>query len=92
MPNASDTMYIGQYFFVELKDVWVKHSSRPCLLFTADEDGRLKPALNQDNEQEVVNVRNVIGTFAPKSIRFPEPRYCTIDIIDETYWLVSAEC
>lgn len=86
-------MYIGQYFFTELKDVWPKHGTRVCLLYTSDADNRLKPVIDPDiNDHKSVAVMNVIGTFAPKSINFPEMRYCTIEIIDDSYFLISAEC
>lgn len=91
-------MYIGQYYFFGLKDVWLKNTANQCALFTSDSDGRLKPVIDKDpdsesyNTQKVVFVYNVIGTFAPKVIRFPEIRYCTIEMIDGSYWLVSAEC
>lgn len=85
-------MYIGQYFFYELKDAWLKHTLRGCLLYTSDTENRLKPVVDEWGEHKAVSVMNVIGTFAPKSINFPEMRYCTINIIDNSYWLVSAEC
>lgn len=82
-------MYIGQFNFNAVTDVWAKNTAYPVLLFQAGPDNSLVPVPDEDGNQMVVNAINIVSTLGYKS---DADRYCMVTEINGTYWVVSAEC
>jgi hypothetical protein len=82
-------MYIGKFEMYAVDDVWGKGGTWPVDLYKAGADNSLIAVKDDQGRQKTVDAVNIVGTFAYKDD--PE-RYCMITKINDTYWVVSAEC
>lgn len=85
-------MYIGQFQMAYVTDIWGKNDYWQVHLFTAGPDNTLKPVVDPDDPnggQKIVWAFNPVSTIA---YRDAANRYVMITEMNDTYWVVSAEC
>jgi hypothetical protein len=82
-------MYIGEYNMFNIDDYWPKNTTRAVALWKPGPDNTLVAVPGAGGGQKVVLAMNTVGTFGYKSAT---SRYCSIVEINQTYWVISAEC
>jgi hypothetical protein len=82
-------MYIGEFEISTYSGCWKKNTTYPVTLYKPGEDGALVVVQATNGGPKIVYAMNAVGTFGYKSAAL---RYVSIVEINETYWVVSAEC